>query len=91
MSKRLKESEAVILLAEFSMRPKADFPGSSKPWPSVCLNCGKDVSPRLVDLRRCKGKGCRFCGPGNAKRPNKVSEHDAVESMIEAGMKPLEP
>ncbi len=91
MGRKLSEHEAVILLAEFSMRPKVVYPGSSKPWPAVCLNCGKDISPRLVDLRRGKVKGCRFCGPGNDARPNKVSENDAIASMINAGMKPLDP
>jgi len=46
--------------------------------------CGKEVSPRLVFVRR--GQGCRFCA-GNAPLP----PDEAAEVMRAVGLEPLEP
>src|SRR4051812_24319208 len=58
------ESAARALFAERGLEPTVDYPGASKPWPSIHLPCGRSVRPvysQLRDARNPNGTGCRPC------------------------------
>ena len=42
------------------VKPITPFPGSAAKWPSVCLECGKEVSPNYNSIKRGQG-GCIYC------------------------------
>ena len=66
------------------LRPLDPYPGADKPWRSECLTCGKEVAPRVGDIRS-RGGGCEFCA-GKARIP----DDEAERQMRAAGYEPLE-
>ena len=54
-----REHELIRLMVAAGFRPLAAYPGSHKPWRSLCLQCGREVTPHWVTVRR--GGGCRHC------------------------------
>lgn len=51
----LEDMEAAELM------PLVPYPGATAPWPAVHLPCGREVAPRLQNLRAGCGP-CRSCG-----------------------------
>jgi hypothetical protein len=84
-------------LAEAALRsvgaePKVPYPGQKKtPWPSVHLACGRDIYPRLSNLRGDRGV-CRYCAgyERGAARRGRLADA-AVAEMRLAGWEPLAP
>jgi len=54
------ESESRKFLSEVNLKPLTAYPGLYSPWPCLCLNCFREVSPRVANLRRGQ-KACKFC------------------------------
>ncbi|MGW3647534.1 hypothetical protein [Streptomyces sp. NPDC000878] len=76
---------AAAVMFEHGFRALLDFPGTGKPWLSLCTAADHLVSPRYDNVTGRDG-GCRFCkryGPGDPE--------EAVRDMEAAGFKPLEP
>jgi len=71
-------------------KPTGAFPGTNEPWVGECLSCGGEVNPRLADIQRGQGP-CRRCGVAKSALAQKMSEREAVETMMRAGAEPLEP
>lgn len=46
-------------LAGRGVEPSTPYPGSGKPWPGVCVNCGMPVKARMADAER-QG-ACGYC------------------------------
>lgn len=40
--------------------PETQYPGLSKPWPSTCITCGRQVRPSLANIRKGH-RGCKRC------------------------------
>jgi hypothetical protein len=83
------------LIAEADMRaagiePNEPYPGSRTSWRGECMRCHRPVAPKLTDIRNGRG-GCWHCGTkkrGIARRNDSAA---AVQVMLDAGLKPLEP
>ena len=84
MSLRIPESEAIKLMKAAGLQPLVPYESLNKPWPSKCLKCAREVSPRLGSIKRGSA-GCRFCS-GKVLDPN-----EAVLIMKKAGLDPLVP
>ncbi len=72
--------------------PKVPYPGRKNlPWPSVHVACGRDISPRLSNVRGDRGV-CRHCAgfERGATRRAKLADA-AVAEMRAAGWEPLAP
>ena len=65
--------------------PLEPYPGSMKPWKCRCVNCGKDVSPTLSQLRNRGGRGCGYCAG------KKTDKSEVIQKMLRAGFEPLSP
>lgn len=81
----ISEADAVAVMRAAGLTPLEPHPGSNKPWWSIHDACGREVSPRLGNVKT-RGRGCRYCG-GNAT----TTANEAVALMREAGFTPMEP
>ena len=66
------------------LEPLEPYPGAGKPWRCQCRACGREVAPRLADIKRGQGS-CVYC-PGR-----RVSDLDAEAQMRAAGLDPIDP
>lgn len=80
-------AEAIFLNA--GLKPIAEFPGTHKPWLSICQTCGQLVSPRLAGIKSGQG-GCLNCGNARKGQSHRIPESLALEIFANAGAKPLE-
>ncbi|CAN2174840.1 hypothetical protein MCEMRE26_00141 [Candidatus Nanopelagicaceae bacterium] len=58
--RRVDIPAALKFMKTISLKPLVEFPGTNKPWKSMCLVCKSEVAPRWSDLRRGQG-GCSNC------------------------------
>ena len=58
--RRVDIPSALKFMKSAGLKPLVNFPGSGKPWLSMCIKCELDVSPRWSDLQRGQG-GCSNC------------------------------
>lgn len=79
----IEEKQALAIMKEAGFTPLVAFPGTNKPWKSMCGRCKKTTSPTYWNVS--KGTGCKFCG-GRAVEPK-----DASDAMKRRGMDTLEP
>jgi len=77
-----KVAEKVMLKAE--LKPLEPYKNVRTKWKCECLKCGKIVSPILATIRKGIG-GCGYCAAV------RVDGLDALDVMIKANLKPLEP
>ena len=56
----IDENEAIALFENLGLKTIEPFPGGTKPWRSIHLKCGREVSPRFSQLKRGLGP-CRYC------------------------------
>ena len=70
--------------------PISGWPTNSKPWLSVCMECGAFVTPIYRNVMRPGRGGCDPCGRARAAVQRRVPAHAAVEEMRAAGVEPLE-
>ena len=54
------ETDANELFTEMGLKVLEPFPGGTKPWRSIHVKCGREVSPRFSALRAGQGP-CRYC------------------------------
>lgn len=66
------------------LKPLVDYPGAGKPWKSIHVVCGKEVSPTYSNVRSGH-TGCKFC-VGNI-----ADEEKARAFFIARDLLPLEP
>lgn len=87
---RIKPSDAVKKMMEFSLKPLEPYKGANSKWKCECLNCGTVVTPKYGDIQQGKG-GCKKCGIENRVNPNKYSQDEAIEILKLVGLSALEP
>ena len=84
MAPRIDPQQAAEAMLAAGVEPLAPYPGTGVPWPSRCLSCGREVSPRYTNIRAGHG-GCRHCGA-----PAKDAA-TAAAAMQAAALEPLTP
>lgn len=80
---RIDEADALTLLAEKDLTPKASYPGASRKWPVLCNNCGHEIEVVLAHAKA--GRRCAYC------TKQRVDEAEAVAEMRDRGLEPLVP
>lgn len=75
--------DAIEVMRAAGLEPLTPYPGSSTPWPSVHVPCGRQVAPRYGEVKK-RGSGCGYCSG------RRVSAEDAVATMRAAGLEPQE-
>ena len=83
-SKRIVPEEAVGLMVDAGVRPLTPFETNRTPWKSICLTCNREVTPTYANVRLGHG-ACKYCA-GLA-----IPTSEAIESMLNAMARPLEP
>ena len=58
--RRSPEAGVVALMRSADLEPLEPFANVDKPWPCLCLKCGRQVSPTVTNIRAGNG-GCRYC------------------------------
>ena len=89
MSKRISENDARKLFLRNHLKPLEPFPGSQNSWRSQCLKCKQIVLPKYSSIQQGRG-GCRDCGYVKLSKKRTIDQKEAVKTMVEAGLKPLE-
>jgi hypothetical protein len=85
VTQKTPEAKAIKAMNAKDLEPLEPYPGGSKPWKCRCLKCGQTVFPRYSSIKRGQG-GCIFCA-GKVQ----TTESQAIEIMLSAGLKPIEP
>ena len=89
-SRMIQQADAERRMEELGMRPLGTYPGSTEPWPAVCLRCGSRVSV-LLSKAYGRGRACPTCSHQSRAEHFRKPENQAVEVMLGAGFQPLEP
>lgn len=86
----LDEQNAAEVLRAAGLEPVGPFPGVDRPWRSVHVECGRECSPTLTNIKRGQG-GCSTCAKERAAELMRMPEHQARQFMLERGLEPLDP
>lgn len=78
---RITAEEAVEQMLANDLQPQVPYPGSTKPWPSTCLRCGKTVQPSITKVR-ARGHQCSYCAG------QRIDESDALQILARTGLQP---
>lgn len=81
---RITAEEAVEQMLANDLQPQVPYPGSTQPWPSTCLRCGKTVQPTISKVR-ARGHQCSYCAG------QRIDEADALHILKINGMTPRAP
>ncbi|MCW2890415.1 MAG: hypothetical protein JWL58_7277 [Streptosporangiaceae bacterium] len=60
---------AAAVMRGAGVDPIEPYPGTSKPWRSVCLRCNREVTPQFRHVRSGMSSGCIYCGGRAAIAP----------------------
>src|ERR1700730_10280084 len=85
----LEPAVATQIMRNAGLEPQSAYPGVDKPWPCICLICGKKPSPSVSGIRA--NHGCRYCGRERTRQARLIPEAKAVELMRVASLAPQEP
>lgn len=89
MPERLDPNFAVEIMLKQGWKPLEPYKSSLTPWKSQCIKCGHLGSPRFANVQR--GAGCTVCKNAEKIDPKKLTEEQAVQIMLDAGLRPLVP
>lgn len=81
---RIDPREADADMRRAGAEPLAPYVRSVDPWRCTCLTCGRTITPTLESVRRGKHP-CWYCSG------SRTDPQEAVEYMLNAGMRPLVP
>lgn len=82
--KRITESDAEVVMVRAGLTPLEPFPGRLKPWKSIHIKCGREVSPRYSTVQS-GNSGCIYCSG------SRVHPDDAIRLFKDCGFDPLVP
>jgi hypothetical protein len=80
--RRVHMDELIELLVKKQLKPIGSFINGKTPWLCLCLNCKREVYPRINDLRRGQS-GCVYCAG------LRIDQNKAIETAIKNGFTPL--
>ena len=81
---RLDLPEVKKFMTSKKLKPLEPYVNTHTPWLCICMKCGKQVTPRLSDLKQGQN-GCIFCAG------RKVVEVDAIALALKNGFTPIVP
>ena len=87
---KMDAKDAVKIMRSAKLRPLEPYVDSKSPWKCQCLRCENIVSPTFGGVSSGQG-GCSSCGKKAGGDKNRTSQESAIQFMLEAKLKPLEP
>lgn len=88
MSARLSLEQVSAILLKYELEIKGDYHSASKKLLVLCLKCKSESEVVIDSIRKRKNSGCEKCA---RKKQASLSEFEAIKSMREKGLEPLEP
>lgn len=88
-AKRYSQEEAHEIMQKANFQSLEPYRRRDLPFKSKCLICGSIVSPCLGSI--LSGSGCKVCAGKEFGPATKLDEEKALQRMLKAGLKPLEP
>jgi recombinational DNA repair protein (RecF pathway) len=82
---KLDPEDAIAEMRKANLEPLEPFKSSKSKWKCSCTKCNKIVYPYHTAIKQGKG-GCIYCAKGQY-----VDPEEAVQLMLKADLKPLEP
>lgn len=82
---KIDPEDAEAEMRKAGLEPLEPFKSSKSKWKCKCMKCNKIVYPYHTAIHQGKG-GCIYCAKGQY-----VDPVDAVQLMLKANLKPLEP
>jgi uncharacterized protein YneF (UPF0154 family) len=87
---RLNPQDTKAVMLKAGLKPLEPYKKVDTKWKCQCLTCKKIVYPRYADIQK-RGGGCKWCATKKRADSRRVDEQTAVNMMLKAGLKPLEP
>ena len=87
---KLKEKDTKAVMLKAKLQPLEPYKTTNKKWKCKCLVCGTIVYPTYATVKRT-GTACITCGTIRRGIKRRMPEQKAVETMLKAKLKPLEP
>jgi hypothetical protein len=87
--KRLDPEVAAAVMLKGGWKTLEPYKNALAPWKSVCIKCGLIATPTFANVQN--GSGCTKCKNAEKIDPKKLTEKEAVQIMLDAGLKPLVP
>jgi hypothetical protein len=80
-AKAERDKSAILRMRATGAEPVVPYPGASKPWRSVCMKCGEEISPSLMSAER--QSPCKYC----ARRKVSEKRRDEARPKAQAQLK----
>lgn len=87
---KITDVEAANIMKKAGFEPLTSYPGYDRPWDLIHLACGSKVRTRLHSIKS-GGGGCKKCGWKKSANSRITPSERAINEMLNAGLKPLEP
>lgn len=89
MPKKIDPGMAEQVMLRGGWKTLEPYKNALHPWKSECLKCGLIATPRFANVQN--GSGCTQCKNAEKIDPKKLTEEQAIQIMLDAGLKPLVP
>lgn len=83
-------AEIMRLMKKAKLKPLEPYKTALTKWKCLHIPCGNVVYPKYNAIQQGQG-GCSTCRYIKSGNSNRMPEKEAVEFMLKAGLKPLEP
>lgn len=90
VSKKTDPKVAEKLMLASGLKPLEPYKTALSKWKCQCLKCGSIVTPKYNTIQQGSG-GCKNCGFEKLGKTTRLSEEKAIQIMLTANLKPLEP
>lgn len=90
MPRKNDPTTVVTVMLQAGLKPLEPYKSALTKWKCECLKCGSIVNPKYNTIQQGSG-GCKTCGLAKVGKAKRFSEDKAVQIMLKANLKPLEP
>jgi len=87
--KKIDPEMAEQVMVQGGWQPLEPYTNALTPWKCECIRCGYVGTPQFSNVKR--GSGCTVCKNAEKIDPKKISDEEAIQIMLDAGLKPLVP
>ena len=89
MPKKLDPKMAEKVMLKAGWKPLEPYKSATAKWKCECIQCRHIGTPSFANVQN--GSGCIKCKNANKPKPTKIPNSRAIEIMLKAKIKPLEP
>jgi hypothetical protein len=90
LKRRIPEKNAISVMLKAKLKPLEPYKSAGKKWKCKCLTCGNITYPTYNTVLQ-RGSACTTCGTIRRGIKSRTPESKALETMLKAKLKPIEP